>query len=44
MGGRIFVTTVGEVNHEIIKQYVENQGQKDIEEECIPLEAAGFSP
>ena len=37
-----FVSTVGEVSHEIIKKYVENQGRKDIEEECIPLEATDF--
>jgi putative transposase len=29
-----FVATVGEINHETIKNYVEQQGKKDIEDEC----------
>ncbi len=33
-----FVATVGEINHKTVKQYVENQGKKDIEEECIELD------
>lgn len=32
-----FVATVWEVNHETIKNYVENQWKKDIEDECIEL-------
>jgi putative transposase len=37
-----FVASVGEVNDEIIRRYVENQGKKDIDDEYIPLEATGL--
>ena len=30
-----FVATVGEVTHDTIKKYVENQGKADIESECV---------
>ena len=39
-----FVATVGEVTHETVKQYIEEQGTKDIEEECVELKASDFSP
>ena len=39
-----FVATVGEVTHEIVKQYIEEQGIKDIEDECVELKASDFSP
>ena len=32
-----FIATVGEVTHELIKNYVEKQGQVDIDSECIEL-------
>jgi len=32
-----FVATVGEVNHETIEKYVEDQGKKDIKDECVEL-------
>ena len=35
-----FVATVGEVTHEAIARYVEEQGRKDIEDECV--EATDF--
>ena len=30
-----FVATVGEVNHDTVKKYVENQGKAEIEKECV---------
>lgn len=36
-----FVATVGEINHETIKNYVEQQGKKDIEDECSEMEGGG---
>ncbi len=39
-----FVATVGEVTHETVNRYVEEQGIKDIEEECVELKASDFSP
>ena len=36
-----FVATVGEINHETIKNYVDQQGKKDIEEECSEVEGGG---
>ena len=35
-----FVATVGEVTHKAIAKYVEEQGRKDIEDECV--EATDF--
>ena len=35
-----FVATVGEVTHEAIAKYVQEQGRKDIEDECV--EATDF--
>ena len=35
-----FVATVGEVTHETVKKYVENQGKKDIDDDCIELQKA----
>jgi len=35
-----FVSTVGNVDEKIIRQYVENQGKQDIDDECIALEEA----
>ena len=32
-----FVATVGEVNHETIKKYVEEQGKLEIENDCIEV-------
>lgn len=37
-----FVATVGEVTHDTIKKYIEQQGKKDIEEECIELKESGI--
>ena len=37
-----FIATVGEVNHDTIQKYVENQGKKDIEEECIEIKDSGL--
>jgi len=34
-----FVATVGEVTHETVKRYVQMQGQKDIEQECVEVQA-----
>lgn len=36
-----FVATVGEINHETIKNYVDQQGKKDIEEECSEVDGGG---
>jgi putative transposase len=35
-----FIATVGEVSSEIIKRYIEKQGEKDIQSECIELNKA----
>jgi len=37
-----FVATVGEVTHKVVAKYVEDQGKKDIEEECIELKDSGL--
>lgn len=37
-----FVATVGEVPHDTIKRYVEQQGQRDIDSECITAGEAGI--
>ncbi len=33
-----FVATVGEITHETIKNYVQQQGKKDIDDECSEVE------
>jgi putative transposase len=36
-----FVATVGEITHETIQNYVQQQGKKDIENECSEVEGGG---
>ena len=37
-----FVATVGEVSHDIIKNYVEKQGQVEVADECTAIEVSKF--